>query len=146
MRTKAKNLIVSLFVITSLLGCSAKNQIVRYNYRFADSPFRDIIINLKSDSTFVMRNAVTGDLAYSFVGNWTRIDDKSILLVNPNPMSGDSLDNAPKLGERIDVKSAFSNRSYIFPTLERDTIHFQQNYRRFTLRGYEFVKSKRFSK
>lgn len=135
---------LGIFLITAyLLSCSPATKIFNYNYKFSDSPYRNIIINLNYDSTFVMRNAVSGDLSFSFAGKWERINNQSILLINPNQVTIDSQVNAPREGEKIEPRLAFSDRSYIFPPVESDTIHFTNRFDGFILKNYRFVKSKR---
>ncbi|QOI97316.1 MAG: hypothetical protein HRU69_07360 [Flammeovirgaceae bacterium] len=90
-----------------------------------------------------MRNAVSGDLSFSFAGKWERITNQSILLINPNQINIDSQVNAPRKGEKINTKLAFRDRSYIFPLIENDTICFTKRYNGFNLKNYPFVKSKR---
>lgn len=143
MKTKLTSIIGVLFITTYLLSCNSATKIFKYNYRFSDSPYRNIIINFNYDSTFVMRNAVTGDLSFSFAGKWMRINNQSVLLTNPNQVTIGSQTNAPREGEKIEPRLAFSDRSYIFPPVESDTIHFTNRFDGFILKNYRFVKSKR---
>lgn len=143
MKTDLTSIIGVFFITTYLFSCNPATKMFKYNYKFSDSPYRNIIINLNYDSTFVMRNAVSGDLSFSFAGKWERITNQSILLINPNQINIDSQVNAPRKGEKINTKLAFRDRSYIFPLIENDTICFTKRYNGFNLKNYPFVKSKR---
>jgi hypothetical protein len=112
------------------------------NYVFNDSPQRNLIINIKSDSTFLLRNAVRGDLAYSFIGQWRKIDEHKLILINKY-RGTDSDSIAPPEGGRIDSVRAYSDKGYIFPPIYIDTLVFNKRHKTFDLKGYTFKLGKR---
>lgn len=134
-------LLTIIFAVTSQSGTS-QTKILTNNYVFRDSPQRNLIINFNSDSTFLLRNAVEGDLNYSLIGKWSQIDDLKFVVINSKGKR-DNHPIAPPEGGRIDAIKAFSDKNYIFPTIYMDTVVFDEKYKAFELKGYKFKIGKR---
>lgn len=142
MKIKVVFILVSCCIM--FVSCVTQQRIFEHNYVMHDSPQRFIVVNLNSDSTFLLRNAVHGNLSYSLVGDWREIDGKRFVLIN-NTSSGNSDGGviAPPQGGKINVKEAVNDRRHVFPALHTDTIIFSGRYQSFTLKGYKFRIGKR---
>ena len=53
---------------------------------------------------------------------------------------------SPKTGGKIDIKKAYYNRDYIFPSINIDTIVLNMEGMYFNLKGYQFKKHKKIKK
>lgn len=125
-------------MFAGFVSCTSERKIFRYNYVLNDSPYRNLVFNIKSDSSFLMRNALEGGLGFSLIGTWSRIDGQRLLLTNANGVVSNRDQLAPPKGGRIDVSKAYVDKNYIFPMIHTDTLVFDKRNRSFELKGFSF--------
>ena len=125
--------IVPIFFL--LFGCSS-SLILKRNYSFHDSKYRNINLTFRGDSTFLLINSAS-DLSFSMIGKWTFISEYKLVLNDSSDFSSTKI-VSPGPGEKIDAYKAFDDRRYIFPIPQNDTIKFDKRFRSFSLRKYNF--------
>lgn len=132
----------TFLVFLILMGCGSSSRYINHRYQFSDTNFRNILISFKEDSTFLLRNSVSGSLSYSFIGKWKILNNRAILITNPlrDSLSSDKRDNAPPQGQKVNTILASQDPSYIFPIIDSDTIIFNRNFESFSLKGYPFKR------
>lgn len=134
---KANAFLGVVILAFAIHSCITQQKVFTHNYVFNDSPQRNLVMSFKSDSIFLLRNAVEGDLNYSLIGKWRKIDDRKFVLLN---LEGFKSQNqlAPPEGGRIDVIKAYEDKKYIFPSIYLDTLVFDKKHENFRLKGYNF--------
>lgn len=131
------------FLMLFVSGCIS-HKYFNYYYNFSDSPIRNMVLNFRKDSTFLIRNAIHGSSAFSFVGTWRKIDSKSVVLINPYIKADTQITViSPPAGERLNELLGEADHRYLFPVITRDTIIFAENMRGFTLKGYHFIRQEK---
>ena len=138
----SSNIYKWIIIVWIFCGCGSSKNFMKYQYKFSDSSSRNILIKFRPDSTFLLLNSVSGNLSYSFVGRWKKLDDGMLVLTNPriDTLNLKIVDNAPGPGEKIDTRMASENRSYIFPIITSDSITFTNKRKSFLLKGFEFKR------
>ena len=132
---------ILVFILFSMLSCRNRTQFLKWNYQFHDSTYRNLIISFRSDSTFMIRNAVHGSLRFTGFGKWQIIKNGLILSDNvPDAYEQVDIQVLP-MGDSINTEKAYYDRRYIFPTLINDTLIFSNNKKRFILKKFHFQKS-----
>ncbi|WP_146198787.1 hypothetical protein [Pararcticibacter amylolyticus] len=136
-----KLFLMNLLFVIFLLSCSSEKRMVSHWYGFSDSPSRSIQLAFNADSTFLLMNAVSGNLAFSLSGHWRRISQSTFVLINPNysNVRGEASPLAYRPGENIDEILAGTNTRYLFPGIQIDTIAFSKHYKGFYFKGYRFI-------
>ena len=135
-----KFIFLSIFLSLIFWGCSSSKRFLKHQYKFNDSSLRNILVEFRQDSTFLLRNSVSVKINFSFIGKWDKCSDHKFILLNPffDVNDYNVKNNAPKTGDKIDSKKASGDPSYIFPIITADTIIFSKKYQGFLLKGYEF--------
>lgn len=135
-----KFIFLVIFLSPVFWRCSSTERFLKHQYKFNDSGLRNILVEFRQDSTFLLRNSVSVKVNFSFIGRWNKCPDDKIVLLNPylDIENYNVKSNAPKAGDKIDSKMASGDPSYIFPIITADTIIFSKRYQGFSLKGYDF--------
>ncbi|WP_124981877.1 hypothetical protein [Nonlabens xiamenensis] len=143
-----KNLI--LITLFTIVGCASSNfrndqgsfTLENQSYIFTDNDVRNVQITFVNDSLIRVTNRVSGLQAknydrYNFINDYrvSRVDVFRYRI-------GSIVDESDRLSEQDYVlpyrKGSFIDRSDIFPSIENDTLFFNQNFGRVQLKEFSF--------